>query len=166
MTPGATEFDWVWDRFNQAAKDILGSQDTWVEEAHRPQPKRLLWPLPTPKRNAEKLAYWLGAAAVEHTFAALREAEGEHAVPQDVNSDYFQLVLRMARRVVERVYEEGLAKFGPGVLQGKREFLKRMREALTEQANRPGHKRENFADLGLSKSAAYRAEARARQKRN
>ena len=166
MTPGDTEFDWVWGRFNQVAKEILGSLDAWVEEVRRPQPKRLLWPLPTPKKNAEKLAYWLGAAAVEHTFAALRESEGEHATPQDVNSDDFQLVLRMARRVVERVYEEGVAKFGPGVLQGKREFMKRVREALAEQANKPGHKRENFAALGLSKSAAYRAEARARQKRD
>jgi hypothetical protein len=164
MTPGNTEFDTVWGLFNQAGKDILGSPEAWLEEAHRPHPQRLLWPLPAPKKNGEKLAYWLGQVAVEHTLAAIREAHGEEAVPQDVNGEDFQLVLRMAARVVDRVYDEARAKFGPGVLQGKQDFMNRMRAAAVKEANKPGQKRQLFAAMKISKSAAYRFEKKSRAK--
>lgn len=158
-----TEFEWLMILFEAQCKAVLGNKDIWDEERNCPASNRLRWPLPAPepKAGGDRLRYIMANMAFKAVMASIKEAEGSDAVPVDVSSERFQLILRMVRRTVESTLEDARQKIGTGRISGMRAFKNRVKTSLVEQAVKSGRGVEGS---GVARSAAYRALNKARRR--
>jgi hypothetical protein len=77
-----------------------------------------------------------------------------------------QHLLRVVKRACERAEADVLAAFGGVRVTGRREFMKRVKASLVDEAVRSGKPRhEAFQEMGISHSSAYRAMGRRKPKR-
>lgn len=149
---------------------ILGDPVVWVEEASREGAPPLPWPCSMRGKGFAQLMGMVFDTAVENVLQAIEDDRGaQWAPPRDTADEDFQRVLQLAKRATDSAEIELRKRFGgTGRVPLKRELLKLVREHEAEVANRTakqgGAARKEFAAAGLSKSAAYRALIRARER--
>jgi len=97
--------------------------------------------------------------ALSAVMDSIEAAEGPGSVPTDVNSERFQLILRMVRRTVDAAIEKCRREIGVGRISGMREFKNKVKTMLVDEAISSG---KGATGAGVSKSAAYRALSRKR----
>jgi len=144
-----------------------GDWGAWEEESARQDAERIAWPQQSTGKGYPQLLRCLFGITVGHIREAMGEALGPECVPEeDPRSGDFQLVLRIAKRVVVATDAELVARFGgTGRMSIKRDLINLFRERAAAEAVASGHRRAAaFRASGISQAALYRAIARARQR--
>jgi hypothetical protein len=149
-----------------AMQRVLGDAAVWIEEAQRPDPAPLPWPLKPASDTYARLLQEMIRQCVVNVMAAMAQAH-QHALAVDPQDPEFQWVLRVVKRAVDEadqallyVYSTPTSRYR---LSGKRDFINWIKGQEVEAAVRSGLPRaEALAKLGFSRAAAYRAMKRKR----
>lgn len=149
---------------------VAGDPAVWAEESERGAAPSLPWPLKRAGDGYAQLLRIVCATNVDGMLAEI-EADGIDMTPmRDPGSADFQLVLRVAKRVTDAVDVALREAFSTperssGRLSIKRALMNWAVEVEAAAAARAaGPKRQAFAGRGLSKTAAYRALIRTRDR--
>ncbi|MBX3633942.1 MAG: hypothetical protein KF683_00860 [Rubrivivax sp.] len=150
-----------------ACRRVLGDRAIWDQEAAREDPAPLPWPPQQRGKGFPQLMRIFAMAAVDTVLQSIADANGPGRVPPaDPASPDFQLVLRVVSRAVSAAEAELVQRFGgTGRMSLKRGLAKWAAECEVDRIRRAGGGAvEGFKAAGLSKSAAYRADKRARER--
>jgi len=153
--------------FDAAAQPIQGDPAVWDEEGRCEAPVALPWPVQARGEGYEQLLRILFASTVDNILDAIEVAHGAQRVPpEDPTDKDFQRLLRVAKRATDAGDAALRQEFGGADrLSIKRELMNIVREQLAQAAVDSGRPlRETFEAAGLSKTAAYKALQRRRQR--